>query len=586
MTQSRNGVLAVRVSTVGQGIDGDSPEAQIEQGKRYAPNHGINITKILTYLESAAGDNQPMQHVIDYAIDPKNGIDVVLIKSIDRFTRGGSTTYDLLRRQLEPYNVDLEDMHGVISNVKINTLEHLGMKYKWSVHAPTRKTELLEAERAKDEVRDILTRMIGSEIRYTQIGYWSRAARYGYLTEKIETVNGKRVVLIENPDEAPLVRKMFEMRAAGIYSDEQIAIELNNLGFRTPIKVIRDKNDRTKIVKRTGGKPMTAKLLRAYINKTIYAGINTEKWTGDKPVKCKFKGLVSVELFNKANHGRISISFDSNNPEQPIVGHTQKQEKFAKKNVYNEEFPYRKLITCPHCNNPLLGSASRGRLGKYYPAYHCSHHGHYFRVPKDKFDTAINSFIDKVTISPERFDEVAEAVTEVWRQRNVNLQNEDILHANRRTELESQIRVIVDKIKLISSPTAIKYMEEELIELEQQITNIDNTEGEEMNKKTIDIPTILTYIKYFVEHMKDLLIDHCNPILRARYFGVIFDTVPNYSLIECGSAEIEKIPGVNELFRLSHSGIVSMVREKGLEPSRPEALAPKASVSTNSTTRA
>lgn len=30
----------------------------------------------------------------------------------------------------------------------------------------------------------------------------------------------------------------------------------------------------------------------------------------------------------------------------------------------------------------------------------------------------------------------------------------------------------------------------------------------------------------------------------------------------------------------------TLVREKGLEPSRPEALAPKASVSTNSTTRA
>lgn len=32
--------------------------------------------------------------------------------------------------------------------------------------------------------------------------------------------------------------------------------------------------------------------------------------------------------------------------------------------------------------------------------------------------------------------------------------------------------------------------------------------------------------------------------------------------------------------------LFNMVREKGLEPSRPEALAPKASVSTNSTTRA
>lgn len=114
----RRGVLAVRVSTVGQGIDGDSPEAQIEQGKRYAPAHGIEIVKTLTYLESAAGDNQPMQHVIDYAINPKNEIDVVLVKSIDRFTRGGSYAYDQLRRQLDPHNIDLEDMYGVISNVK------------------------------------------------------------------------------------------------------------------------------------------------------------------------------------------------------------------------------------------------------------------------------------------------------------------------------------------------------------------------------------------------------------------------------------------------------------------------------------
>ena len=45
------------------------------------------------------------------------------------------------------------------------------MEYKWSVTTSSHKTELLEAERAKDEVRDILTGMIGSEIRYTQIGY-------------------------------------------------------------------------------------------------------------------------------------------------------------------------------------------------------------------------------------------------------------------------------------------------------------------------------------------------------------------------------------------------------------------------------
>lgn len=577
---SRNAVLAVRVSTVGQGIDGDSPEAQIEQGKRYAPAHGINIVKTLTYLESAAGDKQPMQHVIDYALDPKNEIDVVLVKSIDRFTRGGSTAYDLLKRQLEPRGIDLEDMYGVISNVKVNTLEHLGMQYKWSVHTPSRKTELLEAERAKDEVRDILTRMIGSEIRYTQIGYWLRSAPYGYTTQRIETANGKRTILVPQADQAPIIRKMYEMRATGLHSDDQIAAEMNRLGFRTPIKVTRDKTDRTKIIGRSGGKPMTGKLLRSYVAKTLYAGVNTEKWTGGTPVRCKFDGLVSVELFNKANRGKVHITMNEDDPDHPIVGRAPKQEKFAKKNVYNEEFPYRKIITCPECCHPLLGSASRGRLGKYYPAYHCSHHGHYFRVPKGQFDDVINAFVERVIIDPARFDEVAEAVLTVWRQRQTKTQDETVLRERKRTELEAEMRTIVDKMKFISSPTALKYMEEDIAKIEEQIIGLDTRKEEQAAQEDVDMPTILTYLRYFVKHMRDLLIDHCNPILQARYFGVIFDQVPSYADIDCGSTPIEKIPGVNELFKLAHSQDVSLVRMTGLEPARLAAPAPKTGVST------
>lgn len=564
----RNGVLAVRVSTVGQGIDGDSPEAQIEQGKRYAPTHGINITKVLTYLESAAGDKQPMQHVIDYAIDPKNEIDVVLVKSIDRFTRGGSTAYDLLKRQLEPRGIDLEDMYGVISNIKVNTLEHLGMEYKWSVHAPSRKSELLEAERAKDEVRDILTRMIGSEIRYTQIGYWSRAALYGYETSKVETTNGKRAILIPHDDQAPIIRKMYDMRASSLYSDDQIADEMNRLGFQTRIKVVRDKVDRTKIVKRTGGKKMTGKLLRVYVAKTIYAGVNTEKWTGDLPVLCKFDGLIDIELWNKANRGKISIALNPDDPEHPIVTRAAKQEKFAKKNVYNEEFPYRKVVTCPECHNPLLGSASRGKLGKYYPAYHCSHHGHYFRVPKGEFDEKINQFIERLIVDPARFDEVLQAVQTVWGQRQVQVQDASDMRDKKRVELEAQARVIVDKMKLVTSPTAIKYMEEDLLKVEQHINDLDTRKDEQETQGGVDMPTILTYIKYFVEHLKDLLIDHSNPILRARYFGVLFDKMPSYTEINGGTPENEKVPEVNELFQLVLSGTSSLVRIRGLEPPR------------------
>ena len=567
----RNGVLAVRVSTPGQGIDGDSPEAQIEQGERYAPLHNIKIIKTLTYLESASKAIQPMQNVVDYAIDPKNGIDVVIVKSIDRFTRGGSTVYDQLKMQLGPHSVDLVDIYGVINNTKINTLEHLGMEYSWSVHTPSRKTELLEAERAKDEVRDILSRMIGSEIRYTQLGYWMRKAPYGMLSEKVETTNGKRVVLREHPEEGPIIKKMYELRAQGTMSDDQIAEEMNRMGYKSAVKFMRSMEDRTRIIATSGGKSMTGKLLRVYIKKTIYAGVNTEKWTAGKPVKCRFNGLVSVELFNKANRGKISITPDEADPNHPNVGRAPKLEKFVKKNLYNNDFPYRKVVMCPTCRHPLLGSASRGRLGKYYPAYHCSNHGHYFRVPKPQFDATIDDFVSRVTVSPERVDELTEAVLTVWKKRQGQLQQDVDYSTNRRQELEAQIKVIVDKMKLISSATAIKYMEEDLMALEQQITKLDTEKEEKAAKEILNMPEILKYVNYFMKHIKDLLIDHCNPVKRASYFGVIFDEVASYQEISNRSTHISQIPGVNELFKLATNDKISMVRMRGLEPPRAEA---------------
>jgi hypothetical protein len=471
-SKRRNGILAIRVSTTKQGTDGDSPEAQREQGERYAAVHNISIVKTLVYLESASKEEQPMQHVIDYCKLHKNAVDVVIIKSIDRLTRGGSYHYDSLTRQLDPLNINLIDIHGVISDRKVNTLEHLGVQYKWSVYAPSRKTELLEAERASDELRDILSRMIGSEIRYTQIGYWVRRPLYGFVCEKIETRNGKRTVLKPQPEEALIIQKMFELRTQGTLSDDQIAEAINEMGYRSPVRMYRSKTDRTQIIKRTGGKLMTGKLLRAYIKHTVYAGVNCEKWTGETPVKCKFDGLVSVDLHNKANRGKVMITFDNNDMERPIVTRASKLAKFAKKNVYNADFPYRKTVTCPDCKHSLLGSASRGRLGKYYPAYHCSNHSHYFRVRKPEFDEVITNFIKSIIVDPERAEQLLKAVETIWEARQAQSQNDNAISKKRQEQLEEQIRVIVDRMKLISSETALKYMETDLTKLEEQIAHL------------------------------------------------------------------------------------------------------------------
>ena len=559
----RNGLLAVRVSTPGQGIDGDSPDAQIEQGERFAPLHNINLVKTLTYLESASQAIQPMQNVVDYAINPKNGIEVVIVKSIDRFTRGGSTVYDQLKMQLEPFNVDLIDIYGVISNTKVNTLEHLGQQYNWSVFSPSRKSELLEAERAKDEVRDILSRMIGAQIRYARLGYWVRASIYGFKNAKRETSNGKRGVLKEHPKEASFVKKMFELRCKGTLDDQGIVDEVNRLGYISRTNLVRGKVDRTKVVAEKGGKPLTLKVLWRIIQNPIYAGINPEKWTQDKPVKCKFNGLVSIETFNKANRGKVIIGEENG---EVFIKRRQPPEYLLKKGVKNAEFPYKRFVMCPHCTKPLYGSSSRGKLGKYFPAYHCSGRGHYYRVPKKEFDDTIARFVDQVRVTPERIEELNEIILAEWEKRQQMIHGDEQTIDHRIAALKIEGRLTMDKIKFLSSETAIKYMEEDLLKIEKQIVTLEEEKERKVQKQPIKMEVVMAYIKYFLEHLEYLLLQQIDSLSRANYFGVLFDKLPTYQEIVFGTQDLSKITGLNEVFVLANSPDGHVVQGEGFEP--------------------
>ena len=565
--QPRYGVAAIRASSVKQGTEGDSPEAQKEQIEQFAKLHNIVIKKIFVFLESASKDQQPMQEVVDYCKDPKHSIDLIVIKSIDRFTRGGSYSYDRLKRQLDQCNVALVDIYGIISSQKVNTLDHLGFEYRWSVYSPSKKSEILEAERAKDEMRDIMSRMIGAEIRYTQMGYWMRQPPFGYVSEKVETQNGKRCILQPHSTESRFIVKMFELCGRGTLDDHQIADEINRLGFQTPIRLIRSKIDHTKIIAERGGKLLTAKKLRRYIQKPIYAGVIKEKWTQDKPIKAKFDGLISFELFNQANKGKMTLTQGNDGKIEYCL--KRPPEYLLNKGVHNPDFPYKKIVSCPHCHRALLGSASRGKLGKYYPAYHCSNHGHYFRVPQKEFDETIINFVKSITISPERIEAIVGAVINIWDKRQLELQKDVVTAHTSAEELEQQARLIVDKMKLLNSKIAIKYMEEDLMKIETQITELITKKEEVIVEKNVNIHLIMQYIKYFMEHLDDLLINLSDSVNRAAYFGVLFNKMPSYQEIKNGTLKIAQVPMINELFLLADCRNDLMVISPGIEPGLP-----------------
>ena len=541
-----NAVAAIRVSTTKQGVDGDSPEAQREQIEQFAANRNIKVKKVFVYLESASQEQQPIQEAIDYCKKRKNGIQLFIVKSIDRFTRGGSYSYSNLKMQLDKAGVRLMDIYGIIGTRKVNTLEHLGLSYKWSVYDPTKNSEILEAERAHDEKRDIMSRMIGAEIRYARLGYWVRRPPIGYTNATAETINGKRCVLEPHPVEGYWIKQMFELRARGTLDDHQIVDSINGLGFKTRVMYARDKQDRTRITARTGGNLLTVKGLWRYVKSPIYAGVMTEKWTNGRPVKAKFPGLVSIELFNNANRGKLVITEAAG--EIKIIKR-QPREDQLRKGAKAPEFPFRRVVMCPECSRPLCGSFSRGQLGKHYPGYHCSNRGHYFRVPRQVFDQTIKSFVGRITVADEFMPAIIDTVVEEWAKRN-QIQIADQAQRTRAiSALSSQARLAAEKIKFLD-PGTIKYIENEIRNLETEIERLKS-----LSEAEVDFKRTEQFIRVSAHHIlkrpDKLLLNQSDPTARANCFGALFNSPPTYQELVASANNNNPLAKVARPFHLT-----------------------------------
>ena len=298
--------------------------------------------------------------------------------------------------------------------------------------------------------------------KYTiRLGYWMRQAPYGYVSEKVETHNGKRCILKPHESEAALIRKIYELRAQGMLSDAEIVTKMDKLGYKSRIRYRRSEHDRSKVLCEIGGKPLTVKYMQWLIQNPIYAGVIVEKWTDNKPVRCAFEGLVSMELYNRANQGKRYLSDEG---DKVTLTKKRPPEHLVNKGVKNAEFPYRKLVMCPTCQKPLYGSTSRGGSGKLYAAYHCSNRGHKFRIPKKEMEETVQSFVSNLLVPDSQIEAVVEAVTAQWQTQ----QHEDeavLVSIDRRiAELEMEAKQTISKIKVLSSETAIKYMEEDISE--------------------------------------------------------------------------------------------------------------------------
>lgn len=211
----------------------------------------------------------------------------------------------------------------------------------------------------------------------------------------------------------------------------------------------------------------------------------------------------------------------------------------TKKLINNPKFPYKRYIMCPHCHKALFGSASRGKLGKYYPAYHCNKRGHYFRVPAKELEDTVEMFVKDLNVNQEYVDKLKKYVIDQWNNRLAKSGEDENVINSKIQELKTSAIAAAEKIKYLTSEIAIKYMEADLVKAENEIQQL---EQEKANKKTtgntIDMGIVMEHIGYFLEHLEELLIDWANPLKRAAFFGLIFDEMPTYQDLVSGTPKL------------------------------------------------
>ncbi len=479
------------------------------------------------------------QSILQYIRDNPKQIDFVVIKVIDRMTRAGSREYLEMKEELARLGVGLRDVGGVI-RPSVNSLAHRKVSYEWSNISPSKVTEILLAENAGSERANILSRTVDSSIERVQSGYKLRAPNDGYINKKIIDQNGKeRVIQVADLERSSFFKFMFEKSAEGVYTDKEIADQINKLGYKTKIKKKWDSSSE-RVIGYTGGEPMTVKQMQALRKKPIYCGVNIENWGDTEKIrivtKTQYEGLVSIDLFNRANKGKVFIE-ELPDRKVKILYNLSPEKIINKRNRFRTDFIFKNVILCPQCKKPLLASYSTGKSGKKFGAYHCDRGHKRYAVSKSDLEQEMMKYLNQVEFL-EKYKNILEKVCIAkFREEQKNNNGLQIGVNEKVIELQKKVQETLEALKMTKSERVREDMENEYERLCSELDNV----REERNNLEVSEQQLYDFVasaKNLMEHPADMLAKPNNMQEQIASYKMFFEELPTYEEISNGTPKL------------------------------------------------
>jgi site-specific DNA recombinase len=354
-------VVYCRVSTKEQTQNLSLP-TQERSCRAYCEREGFTVARVFVEEGESAktAERTKLLELLDYCRDKKGTIKHVVVYRIDRFSRQ-QYDYIVLAAQLKKYGVTLKSATEPISDDSTGKLmEHI----------------LSAFAQFDNDVRS--ERTIAGMRAALESGQWTFSAPIGYRRKAKPTAKDS---IEPDPTSGPLVKKAFELYAAGLQTKSQVLRKITAMGLRT-----------------RNGKKLTAQTFQELLRKPIYVGLISVPTWGIERVKGDFQPLITEDLFD-----RVQDVLDGR--ALSVTPHQQN----------HPDFPLRRFARCGNCGLPITGSWSKGRARRY-AYYRCrSARCLSVKVSKNQFEREFAEFLNALRPRAEYVRLFREIVLDVWR---------------------------------------------------------------------------------------------------------------------------------------------------------------------------
>ncbi len=378
--QTPKAVIYARVSSREQEREGFSIPAQLKLLREHAVANGFVVAGEYIDVETAKQSGRTSFNEMIRFLRKRKVINTVLVEKTDR-----------LYRNLKDW-VTIDELEAEIHLVKE------GIVLSRESRSSEKFMHGIKVLMAKNYIDNLSEEVRKGMLEKAEQGLWPSAAPFGY--RNVAEPDGKKVIVVD-PDQGPIIARMFEWYATGNYSLKEIGAMARGAG----------------LVYRKSGRSVPVSTVHKILRSRLYTG--DFEWLG-KIYKGSHQALVSLDLWQCAQ----DILDGRNNVRHARTGGGVK------------DFAFTGLISCGHCGCALTAEIKKGK----YIYYHCTgYHGKCperfvreevleeqfatilarLRFDEDVYDLIVKALRDGYSVEKRDHDEaVARLRAEIDRLRN------------------------------------------------------------------------------------------------------------------------------------------------------------------------